>query len=234
MKLFAIGDLHLSFSSDKPMDVFGEHWRKHYLRLEDNWKNLVSDDDTVLVPGDISWAMDIREARQDLAWLHELPGRKIIVKGNHDYWWPSMRKLRGSLQSSIVPLQHDAIRVDPVVVAGTRGWLTPEHEDFQEERDGKTYRRELLRLEMALDRASEMGSGTSALVFMIHYPPISGGRGTEFSRMISERGVDICVYGHIHAAPGKWPEGTDVELNGVRYILVSADRLGFKPMELEV
>lgn len=234
MHLFAIGDLHLSLSSDKPMDVFGDHWKDHHRVLERNWKEVVGADDTVLVPGDISWAMDMDGAMADLQWLDGLPGRKVIVKGNHDYWWSSISRMREVLPESIVPLQNDALDAGPAVVTGTRGWLTPASEGYSQGDDGRVYRRELLRLGMALDAAGKLMDGKKRLVAMMHYPPVVGGRPTEFSRMLSEKGVDLCLYGHIHMAPGTWPDGLDCELDGVEYRLVSADRLDFRPLELEV
>ncbi|MBN2585769.1 MAG: metallophosphoesterase [Candidatus Fermentibacteraceae bacterium] len=234
MRLFAIGDLHLSMSGDKPMDVFGEHWKDHHMLLERNWRRDVCDDDTVLLPGDLSWAMDLEEAREDLEWLGRLPGRKVVIKGNHDLWWASLSKLRSALPKGIIPLQHTALRTGPAVITGVRGWITPLWDEFDEERDGKVYRRELLRLEMALEAAGGLMDRRRKLVVMMHYPPIVGGAPTEFADMMSDRGVDVCVYGHIHCAPGCWPERLDTESGGVLYRLVSADRLDFTPLELAV
>jgi predicted phosphohydrolase len=234
MRLFAIGDLHLSMSGDKPMDVFGEHWKDHHMILERNWRRVVGCDDTVLLPGDLSWAAGLEEVREDLAWLDLLPGRKIIIKGNHDYWWDSFAKLRSALPSSIIPLQHTALKAGPAVITGVRGWVTPLMDDFDEETDGKVYQRELLRLEMALGAAGDLMNDRGKLVVMMHYPPIVGGVPTEFAAMMSDRGVDICVYGHIHCPPGCWPDRLDTESGGVLYRLVSADRLDFTPLELAV
>jgi predicted phosphohydrolase len=234
MSLFAIGDLHLSLSSDKPMDVFGDHWKDHHLALERNWREAVGETDTVLIPGDLSWAMDMDGAMADLMWLDGLPGRKLMIKGNHDYWWTSLSRMRELLPKSILPLQNGAVDLGAAVVTGTRGWLTPFSEGYSEEKDGKVYRRELLRMGMALDAASRLMIDDRALIVMMHYPPVIAGEGSEFSRIMSERGVDLCVYGHMHMTPGFWPDYVDMELDGVRYRLVSADRLDFHPLELEV
>lgn len=233
MRIFAIGDLHLSFSSRKPMDVFGSHWKDHHLLLEKNWRRRVKEDDVVLLPGDISWAMDLEDAAEDLEWIGRLPGRKLMIKGNHDYWWGSISRLEKVLPNSIVPLQHTAYSAGAAVVTGTRGWLTPPSEGFSEAGDGKVYRRELLRLGMALDAAEKLREDRE-LVVMMHYPPLFSGGPTEFSRMMSDRGVDICVYGHLHMGPEEWPGWVDTELEGVTYRLVSADYLDFDPLELEV
>ena len=125
MKIFAIGDLHLSHSSGKPMDIFGDHWKNHHLLIEKNWRDLIMEDDLVLLPGDLSWAMTLDEAEEDLVWLENLPGRKIITKGNHDYWWHSISQLKNRLPHSIIPLQHTALDCGTAVITGTRGWITP-------------------------------------------------------------------------------------------------------------
>lgn len=234
MSLFAIGDLHLSLSSDKPMDIFGDHWKDHHLVLERNWRETVGGTDTVLMPGDLSWAMDMDGAMADLRWLDGLPGRKLLIKGNHDYWWGPISRMREMLPESMVPLQNEALGTDGAVVTGTRGWLTPISEGYSEEKDGKVFRRELLRLGMALDAAEKLMDGKRKLIVMMHYPPVVAGVGTEFSGIMSERGVDLCVYGHMHMAPGSWPDDVDTVLDGVEYRLVSADRLDFRPLRLDV
>lgn len=233
MKVYAIGDLHLSHSGEKPMDVFGRHWEGHRERIGENWRAVVSSEDLVLVPGDISWGMRMIDAIPDLEWLGGLPGRKVIIRGNHDYWWPSISRLRRDLPSGILPLQCSAVDVGPCVVAGTRGWKTPMAEDFIED-DGPIYRRELGRLDLSLAEAAGIREGISGrpLLVMMHYPPVWGGEPSEFSARIAASGARICVYGHIHALPGEWPDHLDTELDGVEYRLVSADHLDFRPLLL--
>ncbi|MBD3276936.1 MAG: serine/threonine protein phosphatase [Candidatus Aegiribacteria sp.] len=232
MGLFALGDLHLSLSSSKPMDIFGDHWQQHHLKILRNWRKIVGEDDTVLIPGDISWAMSFQESMEDLEWIRELPGRKILIKGNHDYWWPSISKLRSFLKPNMVPLQHNAAEAEGCVITGTRGWLTPESEGFHEESDGKVFRRELIRLRMGLEAADKLRSRGQSLIAMMHYPPLAAGIPTEFCGLMEEFGVDTCVYGHIHMAPGEWPGNLDLQLNGTSYILVSADYLDFNPLRI--
>ena len=232
MKIFAIGDLHLSHASGKPMDIFGDHWKNHHQLIEKNWKELVTENDLVLLPGDISWAMKLDEASLDLNWLGELPGRKIITKGNHDYWWSSLSQILKVLPPGIVPLQHTAFDAGTAVITGTRGWITPLYEEYDEEKDGKIYRRELHRLNLALESAAAIENGGKPLIVMMHYPPVVSGKVTEFSEMLSEGGADICIYGHIHCSPGQWPLGLDVEIDGVKYMNVSADYLDFRPMRI--
>lgn len=232
MKIYAIGDLHLSHASGKPMDVFGDHWKDHHQQVEKKWKEQVTEDDLVLLPGDLSWAMKLEEASEDLNFLGELPGRKIITKGNHDYWWSSLTQIRKVLPPGIIPIQHTAFDAGAAVVTGTRGWITPVSEEYDEEKDEKIYRRELHRLDLALESVAEMCKGVKPLIVMMHYPPVVSGRATEFSRMLSKGGADICIYGHIHCSPGQWPGELDAKIDGVKYMLVSADYLDFRPVRI--
>lgn len=234
MEIYAIGDLHLSLASGKPMDVFGDHWKDHHQLIEKNWKELITENDLVLLPGDLSWAMKLDEASEDLNWLGELPGMKIITKGNHDYWWSSVTQIRRRLPPGIIPLQHTAFDAGIAVITGTRGWITPLSEEYDEEKDEKIYRREVHRLGLALESAAEMRERGKPLIVMMHYPPVVSGRATEFSQTLSEGGADICIYGHIHCSPGQWPQGLDTRIDGVEYRLVSADYLDFKPLELRI
>jgi uncharacterized protein len=232
MKIYAIGDLHLSRCSDKPMDVFGEHWKEHDLRIEKNWREVVTEEDIVLLPGDLSWAMKPEEAAADIGWLGELPGTKIIIRGNHDYWWSSLTRVRKMLPDSIIPLQHTSFDCGKAVITGTRGWITSGSEGFDEERDEKILKRELHRLDLALDSAAPLREDGKPLIVMLHYPPVLSGRSSEFSKRMTCSAVDLCIYGHIHNAPGFWPDGQDAEIDGVKYRLVSADYLDFKPMRI--
>lgn len=230
MVVWALGDLHLPGGADKPMDVFGPHWRDHPRRIAESWRALVSPDDWVLVPGDVSWAMRLEDAEADLEWLGRLPGRKIVLRGNHDYWWGSVSKVRDALPEGTKALQNDAFDVGGPVVAGARGWRLPGSEDWDPDSDPRYVERELGRLRLSLDAAAEMGAGGPGrpLLAMTHYPPIQSGGRTAFSDLLAERGVSVCVYGHLHAA-GDWPPDLDAEVDGVRYLLASADYAGFSP-----
>ncbi len=234
MRVFAISDLHLSFSTDKPMDVFGDHWKDHHIHLEANWKERISHDDLILLPGDLSWAMNIDEAAIDLEWLANLPGRKIILKGNHDYWWASPSKMKSELPEGIIPLQNSAYDAGEFIVAGSRGWMSPESDECLEENEGSIFRRELIRLNLSLDAAESMRTEKRPIIAMMHYPPIVNGKRTEFSRILAERGVTLCVYGHLHSAPGTWSQQLDTTIDGVEYRLVSSDYLGFEPLEIHI
>ena len=226
MRVLAIGDLHLSFGADKPMDIFGEAWRDHAPRLAAAWRAAVGGDDLVLIPGDISWALHLEEAAPDLAFIGGLPGRKLLLRGNHDYWWSSLTKVRSALPPSVRALQNDALAVGGVVVGGTRGWSLPGADGAQSETDARIYRRELVRLELSLSR---MGDGRR--IVMLHYPPLDPQRmDTEVTALLERYGVEIAVYAHLH---GRAHRGAFVGMhNGVRYALASADYLDFAPLLL--
>ena len=224
MKIFAIGDLHLSLDSDKPMDVFGPKWDHHAERIAEWWKEAVSAEDLVLVPGDISWAMHLKNAAADLKYLGDLPGRKVILRGNHDYWWDSLSKVRNALPSSICALQNDALEIGGVAIAGSRGWTCPGSLNFNPEQDLRIYDRELIRLELSLKKAA--GKGT--LICMLHYPPFNESRAPSgFTELLERYGASIAVYGHLHGKSCK--SAFEGAKNGVQYVLCSADYLEFRP-----
>lgn len=223
--IFAISDFHLPGGSDKPMDVFGAHWEGHFEQIRLDWLSKVSENDTVLIPGDTSWAMTLDMALPDLYSIGALPGRKILLKGNHDYWWNSISRLRQSLPPGMYALQNDAIALEEAVYCGARGWTLEGGEQ-----DEKIYRRELMRLELSLAQAQRL-RGDKRLVALLHYPPVEmGGGGTEVSALLERFGVDDAVYGHIHGAGAKTAfSGT---LHGVRYHYVACDGLGFRLLQL--
>ena len=235
MAIYALSDPHLSFSTDKPMDVFGDGWKDHAKRIEEEWSAVVSPEDTVVVPGDISWAMTLEEVVPDLAFLHALPGRKIISKGNHDYWWGTVGKVEKLVAEngfdSIVFLKNNAFVTEDAVICGTRGWLLPGDSDFRQS-DRVIYDRELGRLARSLEQGRALVTDDGMrLVAALHYPPMSFPfRDTEVTEILERFGVDICVYGHLHGpALRRVFEG---ERNGVEYHLVSADYRAFKPLQL--
>jgi len=230
MRLFAIGDLHLSGGDNKPMDVFGPQWNRHFFHIRENWLRLVQEEDTVLIPGDISWAMQLQDARADLEEIGSLPGRKIICKGNHDYWWNSISQVRTVLPAGMTALQHSAADLGDAVVCGTRGWLIPTKEIPLSEQDGKICRREVERLRLALDEAKGI-AGDRPLVVMTHYPPLLVGEtDTVFTALLEEYRVHTAVYGHLHGMGIQ--NGYTGKLRGVVYHLVSCDSIGFCPKEV--
>ena len=228
MALYVLGDLHLSLSSDKPMDVFGAKWADHDRKLRESF-SLLSPEDTTVLCGDLSWAMGLEEASEDLRFIDALPGRKIILKGNHDYWWSTVGKMRGLFDRlglrSIEILHNNCCLYGELALCGTRGWF------FEEETGGahdrKIMNREVMRLEASLKAAGER----EKLCFF-HYPPRYGASYVcrEITELLKAYGVRECYYGHLHG-PGQkgavqgWAEG-------VHYQLVSADYLGFAPRRI--
>ena len=231
MKLFAIADLHLDGGAGKPMDVFGEMWAGHRERIFGSWRETVGEEDVVLIPGDISWAMHFKDALPDLFSISELPGTKVLSRGNHDYWWGSLSRMREALPGNMKLIQNDAVDLGDLVVCGSRGWILPSDPDFSGA-DRKIYERELLRLGLSLDAADRLAKGEKPIVCMLHFPPaMKDGAATGFTELMEKNGVSLCVYGHLHGAPA-WDVGIKGELNGIRYKLCSADSLGFSPAEI--
>ena len=233
MRLFAIGDLHLPGGDNKPMEVFGDHWEGHFARISQDWRERVTDEDAVLIPGDISWAMMQRDAVADLQAIGSLPGRKLIVKGNHDYWWSSLTQVRAALPRGMEALQHSAVDLGGCVVCGTRGWTFPAGDTQLGAEDSKIYQRELLRLQMALDAAMKLRRDEAPLVVMMHYPPLYDlERDTGFTQVIERYPVTDVVYGHLHGAGLR--AGFTGEHRGIRYHLTSCDGLNFRLAEIPV
>ncbi|MFO8191537.1 MAG: metallophosphoesterase [Bacillota bacterium] len=229
MAIHAIGDLHLSHGLDKPMDIFGPEWAGHTEKIKENWQRVVGEKDLVIVVGDISWAMHLYEAAEDLRWLSDLKGTKVIVRGNHDYWWSSISKVRKELPPSVFALQNDHFVWGDYAVCGTRGWICPGEEGFDSDRDQKIYLREAQRLRLSLESA--VRSSSSTLIVAIHFPPFPRrGRQSAFTKLLEEYGVAACVFGHIHDS------GRDYifqgESNGVRYYFAAADGISFTPLKL--
>lgn len=239
MNVYAIGDLHLSFENRvvpgeweqvkeyKPMGVFGETWEKHYQKIYENWCNTIKPEDLVLIPGDISWARTLEEAEYDFDFIDELPGKKVFIKGNHDYWWQGITKMRNILPESIYLIQNDFIELPGIIIAGSRGWVVPNSHEFTEH-DKKIFQRELLRLELSLNKIEKTGG---VLIVMLHYMPVNEKHEkNQLIELLIEKKVDICIYGHLH------DEAHQIRLDGVkwgmRFKLVSADFLQFKPLKI--
>ena len=232
MAIYAIGDPHLSFTTGKPMDIFGASWENHVKRMQENWIKTVKDTDTVIIPGDISWAMSLVEVIPDLKFLDDLPGEKIISKGNHDYWWGTMGKIDKLIQdngfSSLHFLKNNAIQVDQAVVCAARGWIHPTDQNYTA-KDEIIYLREIARLKRSLEEGIKLLSDQSPhLIAALHYPPLYASSGdTEFSEILETYNVELCIYGHLH---GKGIQNAfEGVRKGVMYKLVSADYLSFTP-----
>ena len=224
MALYAIGDLHLCLGAPKPMDIFGGAWVGYMDKLKEGL-SVVREEDTLVLMGDLSWALGLEDAKADFAWINEIPGRKIILKGNHDYWWSTVKKFEGFCAQNGFEnfhiLHNNHFEYEGVAICGTRGWF------FEEERSGehdeKVFKRELLRLDASLQSAGELPK----MVFL-HYPPrYKGYECPEILELLPKYEVRNCFYGHLHGAShGLAMEGT---WDGVNFRLLSADRLNFKP-----
>ncbi|QXM05531.1 metallophosphoesterase [Crassaminicella indica] len=228
MAIYVIGDLHLSFGVDKPMDIFGAHWVNHHEKIRKNWINLINHNDLVLIPGDTSWAMNLDEAMVDLEWVHSLPGQKILIRGNHDYWWSSVTKMN-RLFEDIKFLQNNYFIYENYAICGTRGWICPNDYKFTEH-DKKIYERELHRLKLSIEAAVK--DGYKELLVMTHYPPTNDKlQPSEFTKIYEAYGVKKVIYGHLHGKES-FDGGLQGEKNGVYYYLTSCDALEFKPLKI--
>jgi predicted phosphohydrolase len=232
MRIFAIGDMHLEGGTGKTMDRFGENWRGHDRKIFESWERDGREDDLLLIAGDTSWAMRFEDALPDLHRIGRMKGRKLMLKGNHDYWWQSLSKMGKAVDPSIRFLQASAVIEGRVAIAGTRGWLCP-NDTFFKEHDAKIYEREVGRLRSALESLKGREGGYDALVVALHYPPVNDRlEPSAFTELIDEFGADACVYGHVHG------DAIRRALTGARgrtvYHLVSADAVEFAPAEIKI
>lgn len=228
MAIYAIGDLHLSISVDKPMDVFGDRWVDYMNKIKSNWLEFIREEDTVLIPGDTCWAISLEEAKEDLAWLDALPGKKIISRGNHDYWWETLRKMN-PLFESISFIHNSFIPIEDYAICGTRGWISPNDASFSEQ-DEKIYEREQHRLKLSLEQAIK--AGYDKIIVMLHYPPTNDRKEYSKIQMILENHqVKQVVYGHLHTKHC-WHLSLNGLVNDISYHLVASDYLNFVPKKI--
>lgn len=244
MAIWAIADLHLSFATrGKGMDLFGPEWAIHFEKVRQHWLRCITSDDLVLLAGDLSWAKKFDEAHVDLTWLHLLPGTKVIIRGNHDYWWTSIEKMKKSLPSSIHIVQNNHFLWKDIAIGGARLWDTPEFnfaqytiykenpkENTQQTStlhdDEKIFTRELGRLRLSLE---SMPANVQQKIVMTHYPPLSADlKDSQASQLLEQYQVDTCVFGHLHSLDRALPMFG--EKNGVKYVLTSCDYLNFCPI----
>ena len=228
MSIYAIADLHLSFSSPKPMDIFGDNWRNHEQKIKDDWIKKVTNKDLVLLPGDFSWAIDLEETYKDFEYLNSLSGKKIMLKGNHDYWWNSLKKLNEYMEKNqfkdISFLYNNSYEFEENIIVGTRGWVL----NSNEEEDKKILNRELLRLELSItDGIKKYGEDKNIIVCM-HYPPTNKNflEKSEFMKIMQKYNVKKCIYGHLHGESHS--EAVEGNIGKIELKLVSADYLNFK------
>jgi hypothetical protein len=245
MDIWALADLHLSHGvPSKTMEIYGDHWKGYHDAIEANWRACVGDEDLVLIAGDISWAMHMPEALIDLEWIEALPGQKVIIRGNHDYWWSSISKVRSHLPPSLRAIQNDAVVIDGIAICGSRLWDNPAlrfsaaipleerpHDPFDEKAQAECKRiwdREIHRLEMSLKALPE---NAERRICMTHYPPSNFElSSTAATDLLEKYKIDTCIFGHLHALdPGEPFIG---EKGGVRYYLTASDYVSFRPIKL--
>ena len=235
MSIYVIADLHLSFKNPKPMNIFGNNWENHEQKIKEDWQKKVTDDDLVILPGDFSWAMNLEDTYLDFKYLNELPGKKILLKGNHDYWWTTMNKMREYIKvnefDTIDFLYNNSYLFDGVILTGTRGWTLNDLEG-----EAKILNRELGRLELSINEGiTKFGEDKPIYVFM-HYPPITNSAilnksELKFVEVMKKYKVQKCMYGHLHSHSHK--DAIEGNIEGIEFNLISADYLDFKLMKIK-
>ncbi len=232
MALYTIADLHLSKSTNKPMDIFGGAWKNYHEKIFQNFHEMIKPDDVVVIPGDISWAMNFKELYDDFKFLNELPGKKILLKGNHDLWWNTATKMKNYIEennfNTISFLQNNACKYQDVAICGTRGWFY--EEDFKKGQDEKIFKRELIRLEMSLLEAKKFE--TSEIYCFLHYPPVfKHFECLEIINLLNKYNVSRCIYGHLHSDSLFFAKTGN--MFGIEFMLASGDYVDFKPILLK-
>ncbi|MBQ8749262.1 MAG: metallophosphoesterase [Clostridia bacterium] len=233
MKIYAIADLHLSLCGQKPMEVFGENWDNYTEIIREDWKNKVTDEDIVLIAGDISWAMKLEEFQLDLKFFEGLKGKKVFIRGNHDYWWDSISKVRNALEKDMYAVQNDCLKFENYIICGTRGWIVPERNQTLSDDDQKIYNREIERTILTLNAMQKIRQENDKVIFMIHYPPFNSARNqNEFLDLFEKYKVDVVVYGHLH---GKHVKTSLYERrNDIDFYLTSTDQINHKMVEIKI
>lgn len=230
MSIYAIGDLHLSFSTNKPMNIFGNNWDNYEDKLKENWLNKINNDDIVILPGDFSWAMNLNDTLEDFKYLNELPGKKILLKGNHDYWWTTVTSINKFLKENKISnmefLYNNAFCYEDTLIVGTRGWSFNETENSE-----KMLKRELIRLELSIKYGIE-NFKYKRIICIMHYPPITKNMieeniKSEYIELMKKYKIDTCIYGHLHG--NSHNEAVEGNNDGVNLKLVSSDYLEFNP-----
>ncbi len=235
MSIYTIGDLHLSFKENKPMDIFGDNWENHEEKIKEDWIKKVKEDDLVVLPGDFSWAMYLSRTDEDFRYLNQLPGKKLLLKGNHDYWWTTLKSMRNFLEENnfenIDFIYNNSYEYENIIIIGSRGWsLTDDSEDK------KMIKREALRLELSIqDALNKYGNNREIIAFM-HYPPINKtnidkNESNEFIRIMQKYNIKQCYYGHLHG--NSIEEAIEGQHFGIEFKLVSADGLDFKLLKIK-
>lgn len=230
MKVYAISDLHLSGKTDKPMNVFGPDWEGHFEKIKADWQSKVTDEDIVLIGGDTSWGMYLDEGLFDVQSLAPLAGKKVFIRGNHDYWWNGITRVRaGAPDETFYFLQNDCVKLGRYVIAGSRGWTCPGSADFTEH-DRTLYLREGERFKLCFHEVKKVRREGDIVIALIHYPPMNLKQDdTVFTQLFEENAVDKVVFGHLHGA-AYFPLKS--QKNGIEYILTSCDKVHFRLTEI--
>ena len=231
MSLYAISDLHLSFDEDKPMDIFGTNWENHQEKIRENWKKTVKENDVVLLPGDFCWSMYLQDTYKAFNYLETLPGKKLLLKGNHDYWWSTVTSMRNYLKENnfktIDFIYNNAYEYEDYIICGTRGWTIT---DYDEE-NKKILNREIQRLKLSLEYAkNNFNLQEKKIIVCMHYPPIKGETISEFINVMKEYNVQTCLYGHLHGNAHK--DVIEGEIQGINIKMVSCDYTNFELIKL--
>lgn len=227
MAIYAIGDLHLSLNNEKPMNIFGENWKKHEEKIRESWLETVNDEDLVLIPGDFSWKMHLKDMYEDFNYLNSMPGKKLLLKGNHDYWWETLAKMRKFINDNnfknIDFVYNNSYEYENKIIAGTRGWALNDTENSE-----KMNHREEERLKLSIQDGLKYGD-SKEIICMMHYPPIKKAEtliSSEYIEIMKMYNVKTCIYGHLHGKSHE--EAFEGIYEGINFKLVSADYLGFK------
>lgn len=226
MAIYVIADLHLSFSTNKPMDIFGKNWQNYEEKIKQDWLEKVNENDIVILPGDFSWAMYLEETEKDFNFINNLPGKKILLKGNHDYWWSTVTSMRKYLKekemTNIDFLYNNSYEYENKIIVGTRGWAISE-----EQEDIRLTKREVDRLELSIkDGIAKYGENKEIIAFM-HYPPVTKNHmNTDYIKLMKKYNIEKCFYGHLHGNSIK--DAIEGVIDGIQLKLVSADGLDFK------
>lgn len=227
MSIYAIADLHLSFGTNKPMDIFGQNWGNHWEKIKTDWLNKVTENDLVLLPGDFSWAMYLKDTYDDFKYLNNLPGKKILLKGNHDYWWTTLKSMREYLKennfNNIDFLYNNSYLFENYIITGTRGWQWNDSEE-----DYKLLKREMLRLKLSLQDGVTNFGNDKKIIVCTHYPPFNTTKKEELNyiKLMNEYNVEKCIYGHLHGKAHN--DAIQGNINGIEFRLVSCDYTDFK------
>lgn len=227
MSIYAISDLHLSFGENKPMDIFGVNWENHTKKVKENWNKKVKQDDLVLLPGDFSWAMYLKDTYKDFEYLNSLPGKKILLKGNHDYWWASLKKMRDYLKENnfenIDFIYNNSYIFEDKIIVGTRGW-----QDTKNAEDKKLIKRENLRLELSLQDGIKKYGNDKEIIVCTHYPPFNNYEELDMNyiKTMKKYNVKTCIYGHLHGETAH-KEAKEGFLDNINFKLVSCDYTEF-------